>query len=65
MAAFFAGFFTAVFAAGLRVAFATVFLMFLFASGGGLETCFTARFAALPTAATAPFTELFTDLTAS
>ncbi len=43
----FAAFFTAFFTAGLRVVFFAAFFRVRFPSGGGLATCFTARFAAL------------------
>ena len=64
-AVFFAAVFTVVFAAGLRGVVFDAFFRVLRPSGGGLATCFTARFAALSTAAAAPLTDLLTDLTTS
>ena len=50
---------------GLPVIFRVAAFTALFSAGCGFATCFTARFAVRFTAATAPFTELLTDLTVS
>jgi len=64
LAGFFAAALAVGFAAGLRVVFVAATVAITIGGGGGLETCFTARFATRFSAATAPRTELLTDLTA-